>query len=67
SIQLTRRCVKRESRSRSRSRSGVLRGWSGVSAQLGPDIGIQPDIKKSSCVSGDQLANDMVSSGVSVP
>ncbi|KAF1980995.1 hypothetical protein K402DRAFT_398924 [Aulographum hederae CBS 113979] len=40
SIQLTRRCVKRESRSR-----GLLRGWSGVSAQLGPDIGIQPDIR----------------------
>ncbi|KAF1987849.1 hypothetical protein K402DRAFT_392646, partial [Aulographum hederae CBS 113979] len=45
SIQITRRCVKRESRSRSRSRSDVLRGWSGVSAQLGPDIGIQPDIR----------------------
>ncbi|KAF1992638.1 hypothetical protein K402DRAFT_388288, partial [Aulographum hederae CBS 113979] len=41
SIQITKRCVKRESR----SRSGVLRGWSGVSAQLGPDIGIQPDIR----------------------
>ncbi|KAF1981107.1 hypothetical protein K402DRAFT_398870, partial [Aulographum hederae CBS 113979] len=40
SIQITRRCVKRESRSRSRSRSGV-----GVSAQLGPDIGIQPNIR----------------------
>ncbi|KAF1988181.1 hypothetical protein K402DRAFT_391952, partial [Aulographum hederae CBS 113979] len=40
SIQITKRCVKRESRSR-----GLLRGWSGVSAQLGPDIGIQPDIR----------------------
>ncbi|KAF1981137.1 hypothetical protein K402DRAFT_398834 [Aulographum hederae CBS 113979] len=65
STQLTRRCVKRKE-SRSGSGSGVLAECGGLGAAR-PGYQDSARYQKSSCVSGDQLANDMVSPGVSVP